>query len=275
MIAGRRGNQPGEVLNLCFHGIGTPGRELEPDEELYWVEEAQFEDFLQVIGRYPSVRITFDDGNASDAVLALPALRRHDLKATFFIISGRLDHPGSLASTEVRSLVQSGMTVGSHGMRHRPWRSVSDEELQEELVVATDAIADAAGRLCRRCLPIRLLRSTSASRPSPSRLLPRLHRRRRARAGATLGFSPATRSELMTRQRISSVGRARPRGTAFPAAVRTAQVVRQAMAVGVARQLQGRGTGLSDRFRRGLAAIETAWSLQGAGFKVVAFRRAG
>ena len=62
---GRRGHGD-EVLNLCFHGIGTPERALEPDEDLYWVRPEQFDEFLKVIGRYPSVRITFDDGNASD-----------------------------------------------------------------------------------------------------------------------------------------------------------------------------------------------------------------
>jgi peptidoglycan/xylan/chitin deacetylase (PgdA/CDA1 family) len=145
MADGRSGHHD-EILNLCFHGIGTPGRMLEPDEDLYWVEEAQFEDLLDVIGGYPWVRITFDDGNESDAALGLPMLRRHSLKAAFFIISGRLDQPGSLATADVRSLVQAGMIVGSHGMRHRPWRSINDQELQEELADAAAAIADAAGQ---------------------------------------------------------------------------------------------------------------------------------
>ena len=149
MAANGRGSRPGEVLNLCFHGIGTPGRELEPDEELYWVEPARFDELLTVIRRYPSVRITFDDGNKSDIALALPALLRHGLKATFFVISGRLGQPGSLSQADVGSLVRSGMTVGSHGMWHRPWRSVSDEQLHEELVGAAEAISDVAGQPVR------------------------------------------------------------------------------------------------------------------------------
>jgi peptidoglycan/xylan/chitin deacetylase (PgdA/CDA1 family) len=76
-----------DVLNLCFHGIGVPGRELEPGEENNWVEAAQFEELLDVIVRFPSVRISFDDGNSSDAELALPALRRRNLTATFFVLS--------------------------------------------------------------------------------------------------------------------------------------------------------------------------------------------
>jgi peptidoglycan/xylan/chitin deacetylase (PgdA/CDA1 family) len=149
VVASGRGSGPGEVLNLCFHGIGTPERTLEPDEELYWVEPAQFKEFLTVIVRYPTVRITFDDGNRSDIALALPALLKHNLKATFFVISSRLGQPGSLAPAEVRSLVRSDMTIGSHGMWHRSWRSASDKELHEELAGAAEAIADAAGQTVR------------------------------------------------------------------------------------------------------------------------------
>jgi peptidoglycan/xylan/chitin deacetylase (PgdA/CDA1 family) len=133
------------VTNLCFHGIGTPERVLEPGEELYWVKAAQFEEFLEVASRYPSLRISFDDGNASDAALALPALRRHKLKAAFFVLSGRLDKPGSLTTAEVRSLSRAGMTVGSHGIWHRSWRFTTNQELHEELADAAAIIADAAG----------------------------------------------------------------------------------------------------------------------------------
>jgi peptidoglycan/xylan/chitin deacetylase (PgdA/CDA1 family) len=138
------------VLNLCFHGIGTPRRTLEPDEDLIWVDQAQFEELLDVIDRYPSARLTFDDSNASDAALALPALRRRSLKATFFVISGRLDQPGSLTTRDVRTLVREGMTIGSHGVRHVPWRGVDDRELHSELVESAKVIASAAGQPVRQ-----------------------------------------------------------------------------------------------------------------------------
>jgi peptidoglycan/xylan/chitin deacetylase (PgdA/CDA1 family) len=149
MIAARRGDRSDEILNLCFHGIGTPGRTLEPDEDLYWVGVEQFEELLEVIGKHLSVRITFDDGNASDVAYALPALRRRNLTAAFFVIAGRLDQPGSLTAAEVRSLVEAGMTVGSHGMRHKPWRSIDDEDLDEELTGAAEVIGSASGEPVR------------------------------------------------------------------------------------------------------------------------------
>jgi peptidoglycan/xylan/chitin deacetylase (PgdA/CDA1 family) len=142
----RRGGRSDDVLNLCFHGIGAPGRELEPDEEDYWIEPAQFEELLDVIVRFPSVRISFDDGNSSDTELALPALQRQNLTATFFILSGRLGLPGSLTAADVRGLALANMTVGSHGARHRPWRTMSARELHAELAGARRAIAEAAGQ---------------------------------------------------------------------------------------------------------------------------------
>jgi hypothetical protein len=41
------------VVNLCFHGIGAPERELEPHEEHYWVTEEQFGELLDVAGSAP------------------------------------------------------------------------------------------------------------------------------------------------------------------------------------------------------------------------------
>jgi peptidoglycan/xylan/chitin deacetylase (PgdA/CDA1 family) len=134
---------------LCFHGIGTPGRPLEQMEDEYWVAKAQFDEMLDVIRRHPAIRITFDDGNASDAAAAMPALIERGLTASFFVVAGRLDEPGSLSSADVRELVSSGMTIGLHGMRHRPWRFLDDSELEIELSDAAKMIAAAAGQPLR------------------------------------------------------------------------------------------------------------------------------
>ena len=134
------------VVNLCFHGIGTPERELEPDEERYWVEVEQFEELLEVVRRHPSLRLTFDDGNASDAEIALPALERAGLTGSFFVVAGRMGQRGSLRDDQVRELAEAGMTIGNHGLRHRSWRSLDAEALDEELNQARASIADAAGR---------------------------------------------------------------------------------------------------------------------------------
>jgi peptidoglycan/xylan/chitin deacetylase (PgdA/CDA1 family) len=134
------------VVNLCFHGIGVPGqRALEPQEDSFWVGVDAFEGMLDAIAGSPRVGITFDDGNASDVQIALPALLRRGLRASFFVIGGRCDEPGSLSRADVRELARHGMTIGCHGLRHRNWRRLDEEGRREEFVTARRLLSDAAG----------------------------------------------------------------------------------------------------------------------------------
>lgn len=133
------------MINLGFHGIGVPERELEPDEDQYWIDSQRFEELLDASLELPEVRLTFDDGNASDLSVALPMLVERGLTASFFVIAGRLGQPGSLAADDVRALAESGMTIGTHGMQHRSWRSLDEDEYREELDEARELLEVAAG----------------------------------------------------------------------------------------------------------------------------------
>ena len=134
------------VVNVCFHGIGTPSRELERGESPYWVTEKQFMSILDEIARWPTVQISFDDGNESDVTVGLPALIERGLTATFFPLAGRLGLIGSVDAAGIRELVAAGMTVGSHGMDHRPWRGMDAAMTGRELVQARSQIAAVADR---------------------------------------------------------------------------------------------------------------------------------
>src|SRR3954470_2683415 len=124
------------AINLTFHGIGEPGRRLDPGESDVWVTREQFLAHLDAAAGRDDVRITFDDGNASDLEHALPALRERGLTATFFVVAGRLGQPTFLDAAGVRELAGAGMRIGCHGMRHRPWRGLDQRTLDEELVQA-------------------------------------------------------------------------------------------------------------------------------------------
>jgi peptidoglycan/xylan/chitin deacetylase (PgdA/CDA1 family) len=123
-------------INLTFHGIGEPPRQLEPGEGDVWVSQAAFLALLDSAAGRDDVRITFDDGNASDVEIAMPALLDRDLSATFFVVAGRLGSPGFLDHVAVHELTAAGMEIGSHGMHHRRWRGLDEPALQEELVQA-------------------------------------------------------------------------------------------------------------------------------------------
>ena len=133
------------VINLCFHGVGEPSRELEHGEASYWISDDLFVGVLDLIADRPDVRLSFDDGNASDLAAVLPALCERNLRATFFPVAERIGQFGSVDQAGLRQLVSNGMSIGSHGMRHRPWRGMSNSDLEAELVEARRVIAAASG----------------------------------------------------------------------------------------------------------------------------------
>jgi peptidoglycan/xylan/chitin deacetylase (PgdA/CDA1 family) len=133
------------VVNLSLHGIGSPPAGVGPTERELWISEELFEALLSRLAGRGSARLSFDDGNASDVEIALPALLRHHLSADFFPVAGRLGEPGYLSHDAVRVLADAGMRIGSHGMRHRPWRDLADAALEEELVEARRILGGLAG----------------------------------------------------------------------------------------------------------------------------------
>lgn len=132
-------------INVCFHGVGTPARELEAGEAPYWIDHDTFLAVLDVLAHEPKVRISFDDGNASDIEVGLPALQERELTATVFPLAGRLDQSGSLSSDDVRALAAAGIRIGTHGMDHRPWRGLAGADLRGELEEARAVIAAVVG----------------------------------------------------------------------------------------------------------------------------------
>ena len=134
-----------QVVNICFHGIGTPQRTLEPGEDKYWVSVDAYHRILDAVMGDERVRINFDDGNLSDVEIGLPGLLDRNLTARFFVLAGRLDQDGSLSPEDVRRLTDAGMTVGSHGMDHVPWRGLAPHALERELVDARRRLEEVTG----------------------------------------------------------------------------------------------------------------------------------
>lgn len=119
---------------------------LEGGEEPYWVTRDQYLWTLDAVADDPRVRISFDDGNASDIELGLPALLDRGLTATYFVLAGRLDQSGSLSGDDVRALAAQGMRIGTHGLTHRPWETLTGQERRCELEEARDILASVSGQ---------------------------------------------------------------------------------------------------------------------------------
>lgn len=121
------------ILNFTFHGIGEPPPATSTGERDVWLSDPDFLSALDAIAASRAATISFDDGNASDLSRALPALLERGLRGRFFVVADRLSEPGYLGPEDLRRLHEAGMEIGLHGMRHRPWRRLSDAELDEEL----------------------------------------------------------------------------------------------------------------------------------------------
>ncbi|MCR2764187.1 polysaccharide deacetylase family protein [Microbacterium sp. zg.B48] len=143
------------ITNICFHGVGVCTREREEGEARYWVRETHFLRMLDEIATHPNVGISFDDGNISDAAVALPAMEDRGLTGTFFALAGRLEDPASLSPGDLRLLRTAGMQIGSHGWSHISWRRMSDQVAARELVDARAELADASrGPVDEAALPL-------------------------------------------------------------------------------------------------------------------------
>jgi len=137
---------PERVFRLIFHGVGDPPRALEAGEDKVWISLASLRSVLDEVVQRPDVRLSFDDSNRSDHDLVLPELVARGLRATFFVVAGRIDQPGFLTRAALRELADAGMSIQSHGMRHRVWRGLDEASRHEELVVARELIAEMTGR---------------------------------------------------------------------------------------------------------------------------------
>jgi peptidoglycan/xylan/chitin deacetylase (PgdA/CDA1 family) len=139
-----------QELILSLHGIGTPHEGVPTKESFFWVTRKAFTTLLEsivatrVTADVPAV-ITFDDGNVSDAVIALPELAKRGLRAAFFVCAGRIGAPHYLDHTALADLIAAGMEIGTHGKDHRDWRGLDETALDAELREGRRRIEDVCG----------------------------------------------------------------------------------------------------------------------------------
>lgn len=150
-----------DVPVLCYHQIRRPTAADGPQARPYIVAPAVFarqmaaladagyrtvtgEQLVAHVARGAPlppkpVLLTFDDATAGQFTEALPILRRHGFRATFFVMTVVLDKPGWLTRRQVRSLDRAGMTIGGHTWDHSAvpeyaaadWRKQIDEPARD------------------------------------------------------------------------------------------------------------------------------------------------
>jgi peptidoglycan/xylan/chitin deacetylase (PgdA/CDA1 family) len=140
------------------------------------------------------VWLTFDDGDASNALEALPVLAERGVAADFFITPARVGRPGFMDWNALRDMAAAGMSLQSHGHTHAYFTHLDAAALREELRVSKDQLeqglgqpvtllAPPGGRVPRGLVPLAqslgyraVLDSTPGlvERRDPSRTMPRV-----------------------------------------------------------------------------------------------------
>jgi peptidoglycan-N-acetylglucosamine deacetylase len=92
----------------------------------------------RVSTRAPLVALTIDDGpDPSSTPLILAELRRHEARATFFLIAERVRGQEQL----VRAIVSQGHELGNHFTRDRPSVRLSPSAFEADLLLAHQELA--------------------------------------------------------------------------------------------------------------------------------------
>ena len=116
-------------------------------EELYCVAPQKFEEILDIASKAASrPLITFDDGFASDVEVALPALLKTGLAASFFVPTDHIGRPGFCSEEYIRTLHNAGMEIGSHGTAHIRWTEVPTDALYNEVGRSLEILSGIIGR---------------------------------------------------------------------------------------------------------------------------------
>ncbi len=90
--------------------------------------------------------ITFDDGYASFAELAMPLLEERGLPSTAYLTTGLLDQPGMLSRAGAVDVYRTkGVEVGAHAVRHRHLDLLSAADAQVEVEASRADLAELTG----------------------------------------------------------------------------------------------------------------------------------
>ncbi|MDI1433158.1 polysaccharide deacetylase family protein [Polyangium sorediatum] len=97
-----------------------------------------------------SAFVTFDDGWRNQHEYALPILRALGISATFFVTTDHLRQGVSCAKrmgpAELRTLVDAGMTIGSHTRTHPDLARLDETRLEDELRGSRQDLEDLLGK---------------------------------------------------------------------------------------------------------------------------------
>ena len=152
------------MVFLMYHEIESPGRPLcqgAPGYVRYVVREKDFRAQMEHLKHNgwrgvevgealkfdPSTAaLTFDDGCATDLLVAAPILREIGFGATFYITAGFLGKPGYLTQAQLRELSSLGFQIGCHSMTHAYLSDLDEAGLRREIIDSKNQLEQLIGK---------------------------------------------------------------------------------------------------------------------------------
>ncbi|MBI5412318.1 polysaccharide deacetylase family protein [Candidatus Peregrinibacteria bacterium] len=102
------------------------------------------------------VMLTFDDGYEDFYTRAFPVIKKYHLRATLFVITGKLDKPSYLTTAQLKEISDSGVVeIGSHTVTHPDLTTLSNAALAQELTDSKRALETMTGKpVVSFCYPL-------------------------------------------------------------------------------------------------------------------------
>lgn len=140
------------AVMLLYHGLGRPAQ---PRDARFTLSPAAFYEHLWLLRRLQEhgeisvvalhawwqgaacrgrpVVLCFDDGRSSDFDVALPALVKFGMPASFFLNTAHIGESGYVTWKGVEALHRAGMGIESHSHEHQALTLTPASELAEQL----------------------------------------------------------------------------------------------------------------------------------------------
>lgn len=118
--------------------VKIPEQENGKEEESHKEEQVK----LDPDGKY--VALTFDDGPHPEVTpRILESLKKHDAKATFFMLGSQVEYYPSLA----KQVMEAGHEIGDHTMNHQDLTLLQPNQISEEIQESSRIIQKATGKI--------------------------------------------------------------------------------------------------------------------------------
>lgn len=113
-----------------------------------FITAAELGQYLDGKKQLPSrpIILTFDDGYGDFYTDVFPILKKYNIAATAYIISGGLDHPNYMTTGQLKEIAESGLVeVGAHTVHHKNLKSIPADEAKSEIEKSREELENLLG----------------------------------------------------------------------------------------------------------------------------------